>query len=548
MNTIRNRILYVIVITILITVVSLGIFNYRDAQRLAIDIIKENNKNELQNISDYYFEKLITDMEFIVEKWANSEKIVMYQKAYGQPKIVSDIPQNFIDIYNEWGGLTSSLKDISWLYYGLEEDGSIFISPIDNTMPSNYDARRRNWYISAVSANGATVWTEPYVDAGGSGKILQTISKAVYREGDLIGVVGLDIELEKFAEIVSNLKFAKKSEIYLINSKNVVLAHNLSSDSPVKQEILSRYNIPDISEIVNIEGSKYVISVVPMKINGWRLTAITKTDIEDQLDSIRRKVFIFMLIMSFAALVVGTGLSNMVLSPLYQLIDSTKHISDGHFHIKTNLKSTDEFGELSRSFDKLLSELNSNYISTVKVLANAIEASDQYTRGHCDRVGKISSSIARHIGLSQRQMENLEFACILHDVGKIGIPNSILNKPGKLTTEEIEKIKLHPVIGYEMIKDVNFLKEPADILLQHHERVDGMGYPAGLMDDEIRIEAKILCVADVYDAMTSVRIYRKFPLTQEQVREELINSRGTQLDSSLVDILIEIIDSDESFN
>lgn len=545
MNTIRNRILYVIVITILITVVSLGVFNYRDAQRLAIDILKENNKNELQNISDYYFEKLISDMEFIVDKWASSEKIAMYEKDNGQPKIVSDIPANFLSVYNEWGGLTSSMKDISWLYYALEDDGSIFISPVDNTMPSNYDARKRNWYISAVSANGETVWTEPYVDAGGSGKILQTISKAVYRDGELKGVVGLDIELEKFAEIVSNLKFAKKSEIYLINSKNVVLAHNLQDDAMVRQEILTRFSVPDTSEIVNIQGSKYVVSVVPMKINGWRLAAITKTDIEEQLDGIRRKVFVLMLVMSLAALVVGTGLSNMVLSPLYQLINSTKHISDGHFHIKTNLKSSDEFGELSQSFDKLLSELNSNYISTVKVLANAIEASDQYTRGHCDRVGKISSFIAKKIGLSQRQVENLEFACILHDVGKIGIPNSILNKPGKLTIEEIEKIKLHPVIGYEMIKDVSFLKEPADILLQHHERVDGMGYPAGLKNNEIRIESKILCVADVYDAMTSVRIYRKFPLTKDQVREELINSKGTQLDSELVDVLLEILASEE---
>ncbi len=102
-------------------------------------------------------------------------------------------------------------------------------------------------------------------------------------------------------------------------------------------------------------------------------------------------------------------------------------------------------------------ELNDNYVSTVKVLANAIEASDEYTRGYCDRVGEILNVIAIDLDLENDKRENLKFACILHDVGKIGIPNEVLNKPGKLTKEEFEFLKTHPAIGYEMIKDVKFL-------------------------------------------------------------------------------------------
>lgn len=547
MNSIRSKMMLVIVVIIVITVGSLGYFNYQDSETLAISILKKNNYAELKNISDYYFEKLIDDMEHVAEVWAESEEIINYEQAKGQPKIVSAIPDNFADVFQQWNGLTRSSLDIAWIYYALESDGSIFISPIDKTMPSEYDARSRDWYKSALMGKGKVIWTEPYMDAGNSRKILQTISKAVYKDEKLKGVIGLDIELQKFTEIINGLKYSQKSEIYLLNNQNKILAHNLQSDSVINYSVLNQRSNKATSELIQIKEDKYVLSVVPLKINGWRLVGISKTQIDSELEQIRSRILVIMIFMSLIALFIAMQLSNNILKPLNALMEKTKSISSGSFNLKTDVHSKNEFGALSNSFDKLLFELNENYVSTVKVLANAIEASDEYTRGHCDRVGRISSHIAEQLVLSNEQYENLKFACILHDVGKIGIPSEILNKPEKLTMQEFELIKTHPVIGYEMIKDVKFLNEAADILLQHHERIDGRGYPNGLLDQDIRIEAKILCVADAYDAMTSVRVYRKSPLTKEQVKEELIKNKGIQLDADLVDIMIKLLEHGHLF-
>ena len=146
--------------------------------------------------------------------------------------------------------------------------------------------------------------------------------------------------------------------------------------------------------------------------------------------------------------------------------------------------------------------------------------------------------------LTSKQKNDLRFACILHDVGKIGISDRILNKPGSLTDAEYEIIKKHPEIGFEIIKEIDFLEEPANIMLEHHERIDGRGYPQGLKDEDIRIEAKILAVADTYDSISSARVYRDRIFTKDEIREELLKSIGTQLDEEVVIALLEILEDD----
>lgn len=217
--SIKYKVSALMIFTIFISNIFLGIINYDNAKTMASDIILQNNENELQNISDYYFDKLISDMEYIVEAWANSDVIISYNKAPNSAKVVKTIPYDFNHIYNQWTGLTQSMHDITWMYYALESDGSIYIAPLDITMPSDYDARTRDWYKGTVGQSGNIYWTEPYLDAGDSGKILQTVSKAVYEKGELKGVIGLDIELTKFTEIIQNLSFARSSSIFLINQK-----------------------------------------------------------------------------------------------------------------------------------------------------------------------------------------------------------------------------------------------------------------------------------------------------------------------------------------
>lgn len=199
---------------------------------------------------------------------------------------------------------------------------------------------------------------------------------------------------------------------------------------------------------------------------------------------------------------------------------------------------------VGNKFNELLKKDNritGSNMNTIKVFANSIEAKDMYTKSHCDRVTKVSLLIGKTMGLSREELTNLEYASLLHDIGKIGIPDVILNKKGKLTKEEYEIIKKHPEIGYEIINKVGFLKRSAQILLQHHERIDGNGYPKGLKGRDIEKLAKIIAVADSFDAMTSERTYKNKVLSKKMAIKELKNNSGTQFDELVVDIIVQLV-------
>lgn len=195
---------------------------------------------------------------------------------------------------------------------------------------------------------------------------------------------------------------------------------------------------------------------------------------------------------------------------------------------------------LARYSFKLYIDMRNNYMDTVKALINAIEAKDPYTSGHAARVRNYSVNIAKSLQLSEKKIERIRTAALLHDIGKIGIDDNILKKCGKLTDKEYAAIKNHPTIGAEIIKDVGFLKDSMDIVKHHHERFDGKGYPDGLKGDEIPIEASILMLADSFDAMTTDRPYRKAMSIEEAIQEIIINS-GTQFNPEIVEKSVNIL-------
>jgi putative nucleotidyltransferase with HDIG domain len=161
------------------------------------------------------------------------------------------------------------------------------------------------------------------------------------------------------------------------------------------------------------------------------------------------------------------------------------------------------------------------------------------------RVGEYALDLGKRMNLSQKKLENLKMAAILHDIGKIGIEETILNKPGRLTEEEFEKIKHHPEIGVKIIQDIEFLKEASDIILNHHEKVDGTGYPNGKEQDEISIEAAILGISDVYDALTTDRPYRK-ALTCDQALAIIEEGKGKHFNAQLAEKFMEMIEERRS--
>lgn len=177
--------------------------------------------------------------------------------------------------------------------------------------------------------------------------------------------------------------------------------------------------------------------------------------------------------------------------------------------------------------------------ATAITLAKAIEKRDRYTGGHTDRVTEYAKLTAKLLDWPEERLTVLELAGHLHDVGKIGVPDAVLNKPGKLTVEEFEMMKAHPEIGEQIIRGIDFLEALVPYVLYHHERYDGKGYPKGLSGEAIPIEGRLLAVADTFDAMTSSRPYRK-QLDPERAIEEIKRCSGTQFDPNIVVVFLEI--------
>lgn len=190
-----------------------------------------------------------------------------------------------------------------------------------------------------------------------------------------------------------------------------------------------------------------------------------------------------------------------------------------------------------------LEELNE---TVLQMLARTIDAKDKYTRGHSIRVANYSRELAKRMGKSKKEQEKIYRAALLHDVGKIRIPDEILGKPGKLTDEEYAYIKLHPVSGYHILKSFPRDQTMATAAKYHHERYDGKGYPGGLAGYNIPEHARIIGVADAYDAMASNRSYRS-ALPQSIIRSELLAGRGTQFDPKIVEIMVQIMDEDTEY-
>ena len=179
-------------------------------------------------------------------------------------------------------------------------------------------------------------------------------------------------------------------------------------------------------------------------------------------------------------------------------------------------------------------------------LSKTVDAKDHYTNGHSQRVAKYAMEIARRMGKSPEEQEKIYEMGLLHDIGKIGVSEEILNKTTRLTDEEFAKIKQHTTIGYSILRQISVMPELAEGARSHHERYDGRGYPDGLKKDAIPQSARIICLADCYDAMTSTRTYSRAK-QQDEVRAEIVRCKGSQFDPEIADIMISMIDDDTEY-
>ncbi len=209
--------------------------------------------------------------------------------------------------------------------------------------------------------------------------------------------------------------------------------------------------------------------------------------------------------------------------------------------------TTQEKHSLEQKLNKKNVEQKQMLIHIVQTLAGTIDAKDKYTKGHSGRVAAYSKEIAKRFGYSESEQNDIYIMGLLHDIGKIGVPDAVINKTGKLTDEEYAMIKKHPVIGANILANITEMPDLALGAKWHHEKYSGQGYPDGIKGDVIPEQARIIAVADAYDAMTSCRSYRK-PMPQELVIKEIRDGSGTHFDPRFAEIMLEIISEDKDYD
>jgi putative nucleotidyltransferase with HDIG domain len=254
------------------------------------------------------------------------------------------------------------------------------------------------------------------------------------------------------------------------------------------------------------------------------------------------------------ALAVSSYVARRLTAPLKECVRGALEIARGRFGSQVEVRVRNEIGDLAYTFNhmsrelasydaenhRLIAALERGYVETIRSLASAIDAKDPYTRGHSDRVSALAVEIGRELGLGAAELHALEYAGILHDIGKIGVPEQVLQKRAQLTAEELAAVRAHPVIGAEIIGGVAFLQAAAPAIRSHHERWDGTGYPDGLAGEAIPLVARIVNAADTWDACSSDRPYQE-KMTVPQVIRILGSLRGLQVDPAVHDALVGVV-------
>lgn len=241
-----------------------------------------------------------------------------------------------------------------------------------------------------------------------------------------------------------------------------------------------------------------------------------------------------------AVLAIGLYLAHRLTQPILRLVRTARMVASGDLTTRSGVVSGDEIGALATSFDEMTDRLQSQHLATIRALTSAIDARDPYTLGHSVRVGQLAVMLGRHLDLDEKTLSDLEVGGYLHDIGKIGIRDSILLKPGTLTPEERRAIHEHPRIGLAILDPVDLPPQVLEFVEGHHERLDGSGYPHALRGGDVSIVRRIAAVSDVYDAVTSDRPYRG-PMTPDDALSLIRSEAGSILDPEVVEALAAVL-------
>jgi putative nucleotidyltransferase with HDIG domain len=331
----------------------------------------------------------------------------------------------------------------------------------------------------------------------------------------VIGAVLLGVSI---SDLAAEIGHAQAGRLFFYGPTGQPLDASVAGLSSLSRDVRQSVSSDHLMRVsATADGHTYAVAVSDWTMRGERLGYLGVGVLADRVvDNVFRLRVILLFVFAGTALlvlVIGGLLARRITRPLEQLVSSMAAAGDLSHRVVNG--PADEIGYLTSSFNEMTASLEektkaleATSFASVEALARAIDARDAYTYGHSARVARLSFEIAREIGLPSDQLSTLGRAALLHDIGKIGVEDRVLRKPGPLTKREVIAMRAHPVIGYEMLKGLHFLEPSLSGIRHHHEHWDGSGYPDGLSGEDIPLAVRILTVADALDALTSDRPYR----------------------------------------
>jgi HD-GYP domain-containing protein (c-di-GMP phosphodiesterase class II) len=395
---------------------------------------------------------------------------------------------------------------------------------------------------------------QPMTVAGYPGVLLPVTISVHSSSGESQGILVALVDLKPVQKMVAETRVGRQGSAFLVDSTGRTIAHKDPRKVETREdltdlEIVGSYvlagrtggTIPFTGE----DGQPMLGAYDLIEDVGWGVVIEEpKADAYISLEVMRKQTMIWLIIVSLLAVALAAVLAHRISKPIRVFAGRALSVAQGDFHGQIDVRSRNEIGQLADTFNFMIRELDlydknmrDLFLSTIKSLAAAVDAKDPYTRGHSERVTLYSVAIARSMGLEGRELEDIQAGALLHDVGKIGIDDSILRKPGKLSEGEYSIMKMHPVFGANIMSPIKQLREIIPGMKYHHEHYNGAGYPEGLEKDEIPLIARIIAVADAFDAMTSDRPYQKAMNDADGIKT-LIRLMGIRYDPQVVQAFV----------
>lgn len=384
----------------------------------------------------------------------------------------------------------------------------------------------------------------------------------------LVGVILVGDSLSKIAHEIRETTLSQVT-IYDLEGREITTTL-IENASPLEQErvreILARQDGESYLQDFTVANISYQGVFAPLEVRskedvGLIGTSLAKTFLVRASKITRFRIFAFATTAFLIIIVVGLFIADRFTKPLLKVVDASSQVAAGNLDIKVTPRGNDEIAALTKSFNLMVSSLNRSqleliqahedtiqaYDRTIEGWCKALELRDNVTEGHTQRVTDLTIQIGREMGVKEEDLVHIRRGALMHDIGKMAIPDSILKKSGPLSDDEWKEMRKHPDYAYDMLKRISYLSPSLAIPYCHHEKWDGTGYPRGIKGEQIPLEARIFAIADVWDALTSDRPYRN-AMSEEFVLQYIEENKGKHFDPKVVIAFLNVYDEYLSMN